>query len=562
VLSQFRSRRARRAMLLKMALIAVSLGCIPLQAEDLTVTGVLKDATGHPVAGALVKVKGDELSFMVVTQSDGRYSTPNLVPGKYAVQGFSADSQSTSMGPVEVSASQPGKMDLTLNAPLQLPSPQKRMTDADYAQLMPAGDGKSSVASRCATCHSLLWIVSARKTPEKWQETVDRMRDDLQGRDRPLNDILGESDLLQLDLMAEYLGKNFTPDKPVDPRVVEQWITYPGAPSHPNRNLPGALLKGAASRYVAMEFSLASNTEPHDIAVAPNGIAWVSEANTGMLGRFDPKSLTYSGTAVPAGKTPKPQLNSVAVDPTGQVWFADDGPNARMLQYDPGSGQFTSYPIPEYRYPIPPDFTPARLATLRFFEGNVWATGLVANWIVKLDPHARKTTEYPVPKGSAPYGLAIGGDHRVWYAAEVGNLVGRLDPANGRLTEYDLATAKSDIRGMAADGEGNLWVAANESGKLLKVDYRNGNFTEFTPPSPNPGPFAIDVDTMRNLVWISEISADKLARFDPRSGAFVEFPLPSADLDVRRIEVDRSNPNRVWWSGGRASKVGYIEVTE
>ena len=56
-------------------------------------------------------------------------------------------------------------------------------------------------------------------------------------------------------------------------------------------------------------------------------------------------------------------------------------------------------------------------------------------------------------------------------------------------------------------------------------------------------------------------SSDELACFDPRSGTFVEFPLPSADLDVRRIEVDRSNPDWVWWSGGRADKIGYIEVT-
>jgi len=533
-----------------------------LGAEELS--GTLTDSSGQPVTGALVKVSSRELNigFAVVTQTQGRYSTPELQPGSYVVQAFGPDSESAALGPITIAKGQPPKINLVLSSPLKRTPLLKRFSDAEFTKLMPDGPGKSSVSSRCATCHGLLWVVSARKTPEKWAETVDRMRDDLQGRDRPLNDILGESDLLQLDEMAEYLAKNFTPETPVDPRVVEQWQLYPGAPGHPNRNLPGTLLAGAASKYVGMEFSLASNAAPHDIAVDSEGNAWVTESNTGMLGRFDPNSMTYSRIRVPPGKNGKLQLNAVAVDPSGQIWFVDDGPNARMLKYSAKTKEFDSYSIPQYKYPIPPDFTPARLMTLRFLNGDVWGTGLVANWLVKVDPKSKQVTEYPVPKGSAPYGLAIGGDHRVWYAAEVGNLVGKLDPANQRVTSYTVPTARSDVRGMAADSDGNLWVAATESGKLLRVDYTNGNFTEFPIPNADSGPFAVDVDTKNNLIWFSEVYADKLAQFDPKSKTFVEFPLPSSDMDVRSIQVDPHNPRRVWWAGGRAGKIGYIEATE
>jgi len=467
-------RRQQKAATLMTAIAVLGLSYLPLEAQN--IIGTLKDASGQPLAGALVKVSSQELglSFMVVTQGQGRYSTPNLLPGRYIVQGFGSDSQTPPMAPAEVRGSQPTKMDLALSIPLKLAPPRKRMMDADYAKLMPEGPGKNAVASRCATCHSLQWVVSARKTPEKWQETVGRMRDDLQGRDRPLNDILGESDLIQMDTMTEYLSKTFTPDTPLDPRVVEQRLLDVGGPSHPNRNLPGTLLTGAAAKYVAMEFSLPPGSMVHDIAVDSEGIAWVSETNTGGLGRFDPNTLTYTRISAPAAKNPNVQLNSVAVDPNGDVWVVDEGPNARMLQYNPKSREFSSYPIPGYPHAIPPDSTPARLVTLRFLEGNVWATGITANWIVKLDPPTRKTTEYPVPKGSSPYGLAVGGDQRIWYAAEVGNLIGRLDPRTGRLAQYNLTTPKSDVRGMAADAEGNLWVVATEADKLIKVDYRNG----------------------------------------------------------------------------------------
>ena len=74
-----------------------------------------------------------------------------------------------------------------------------------------------------------------------------------------------------------------------------------------------------------------------------------------------------------------------------------------------------------------------------------------------------------------------------------------------------------------------------------------GKVTEYNPTSQDPGPFAVDVDTKRNLVWFSEIFSDRLARFDPRDNSFLELPLPNADSDVRRIEIDRrpSKPSLV-----------------
>src|SRR5947209_17909572 len=57
--------------------------------------GVVKDASGAPVAGAFVKMKDAEkrLTIMVVTQEQGRY-TAHVPAGKYAVQGVGGNSQS------------------------------------------------------------------------------------------------------------------------------------------------------------------------------------------------------------------------------------------------------------------------------------------------------------------------------------------------------------------------------------------------------------------------------------------------------------------------------------
>jgi len=552
-----------------MAVAMIASSRLPLEAQNTRITGVSKNAAGEPVAGALVKIRSEDLGlgFMVVSQAQGQYVTPNLLPGKYTVQGFGGGYQSAPAGPVEVRSGQQGKMDLVLSAPLRLPPREKRMTDDDYDKLMPEGEQarvKESLVNRCKLCHSVAWIVSARKTPEKWAETVDRMRDKLLGIRQFL--VLNYLEEVVLDgLMKQYLAKNYGPDTPLDPRITAQMLLNPESPPHPNRNLPAALLKGAAAKYVAMEFSLPPGSAPHDISVDSQGIAWISERTTGMLGRFDPNSLTYTRIASPPGKTSKFQLNAIAVDPQDQVWFVDDGPNARILQYNPKTQGFNSYPIPEYRYPVP-DTGWARIATLRFLDGNVWATGMTTDRILKLDPSTRKVADYSLPKGMVPYGMAIDGNKMVWYSAEVDNAVVRLDPRTGprtyRITPYDMPTERSDLRGMAADAEGNLWVAALESGKLVKVDNRTGRVTEYAPPTEDSGPYAVDGDTKRNLVWFSEVFSDRIARFDPSNNSFVEFPHPSADSDVQRIEVDRNHPNRLWWSGTRGDKIGYIEVVE
>ena len=551
----------RRAMMLVAALALISSSRLPLNAQATGVTGVVKDAAGKTVAGALVKVRSEALGlgFMVVSQEQGQYRTPSLPPGTYTVQAFGADSQSGSTDPVQIGSGQQPRMDVVLGVPLQVPAREKRLNDDDLTTLLPEGAAKRVVAGKCAFCHSLLDVASARKTPEKWKETYERMYDDLYGMRKP---IVAQSNEDQEDaLVLDYLSKNFGPTTPQHPQVVSQWFLQPGGPSHPNRNLPGTLLTGAQAKYVSMEFSLAPGSMPNGVAVDSQGIAWVSESTTGMLGRFDPNSLTYTRTAAPAGKTPTFQLGAVAVDPQDQIWFVDDGPNARILQFNPRSREFNAYALPPYAFPVP-DEGWARIASLRFLNGNVWATGVTSQRILRLDPSIRKFINYSVPRGAAPEGLAVGGDDMPWYAARIANVIVKLDANTGRQTRHDSPTLRSGLRGLAADGEGNLWAAATESGKLVKVDYRTGAVTEYAPPTGDSGPYAIDVDKGRNLIWFSEIYADKIGRFDPANNTFAEFPHPIADSDVRRIELHRSHPNRVWWASAGGAAVGDIGVFE
>lgn len=55
--------------------------------------------------------------------------------------------------------------------PAAVPSPIPTASPA----LAPVADGATLLRERCATCHALDRVESARKTADEWKQTVDRM---------------------------------------------------------------------------------------------------------------------------------------------------------------------------------------------------------------------------------------------------------------------------------------------------------------------------------------------------------------------------------------------------
>jgi len=115
---------------------------------------------------------------------------------------------------------------------------------------------------------------------------------------------------------------------------------------------------------------------------------------------------------------------------------------------------------------------------------------------------------------------------------------------------------------MGADWEGNLWIGFHETGKLVKVDQKTGKMTFYQPPTENNGAYHVVADPKHKVIWLTEQTADKIARFNPKTETWTEFSLPIVESDARRIELDPSNPNRIWWSGDTSSHLGYIEVLD
>jgi streptogramin lyase len=84
--------------------------------------------------------------------------------------------------------------------------------------------------------------------------------------------------------------------------------------------------------------------------------------------------------------------------------------------------------------------------------------------------------------------------------------------------------------------------------------------TIFSPPTANAGTYSVVVDKKNDLIWMSEHKVDKIARFNPKTEEWVEFPLAEAESDARRIDIDPTNPNRIYWAGNIPGRMGFIEV--
>src|SRR5262245_4838992 len=131
------------------------------------VQGVVNNAAGQPVAGAMVKLANADrhLTFMVVSQEQGRFEANDLPPGQYLVQGIGGGFESSKSAPVNVEGGKNAKVDLTLankqggvlppSWPQRIPEEQIKGVSLN----LPAGDGQALVEARCTTCHNTQRIV-------------------------------------------------------------------------------------------------------------------------------------------------------------------------------------------------------------------------------------------------------------------------------------------------------------------------------------------------------------------------------------------------------------------
>jgi streptogramin lyase len=540
--------RCGRILVLGIAAVGVTLTIPPARAADErgSLQGAVLDQAGKPVAGAFVRLQNAKrrLTFLVVSQDGGRFTANDLPPGQYTVQGIGGGFESTLSAPVTVPAGQSANLDLALTkarGPLLPAAWPHKVPEAQIPGIkieLPPGDGKDLVQEKCTLCHTLQRILVQRANAADWNHSVAGMRARMVGAGVP--DITDA----QAQTIAKYLAANFPPTQPYDP----------------NSRFPTLLQRGKGMHYRVVTYDLVNHySEPHDVAVDPHGNAWVGERRGNRLGRFDPNTLEFTEVTMPPGRTPddRASLGNPQIDAKGILWV-NDGPNGRWLSYDTKTGKFLAFAWPKGHG------NAGGNSMALHPDGTVWATG--ANEVRMLDPTSAQFRFFEPPSAKAgkrpgSYGLAVAGDGSVWWAEPLVDQMARADPVTGAIEEFKIPDkVKSYPRRMNNDANGDLWVALWMSGKLMKIDHKTRQMTLYEPPSDNAGQYSVVVDKKNNFIWASEHQVDKIARFDPKTGEWVEFAMPAAESDLRRIEIDPTNPNRIFFAGNTSGRVGFMEI--
>ena len=539
-----------------LAVIAVAVPLVSvhlLRAEDFAgrVQGVVKSASGQALPGAYVKLINTQrrLTFMVVSDAQGRYSVNNLPPGDYRVQGIGDGFQSKPT-PVALTAGKPATADVSLtdkqgdvipNGWIRSPGRVAgNELDRDLPPpILPEGEGKAIVEEKCSQCHYLHRLTQMRWTRSNWEQKIAWMRERVP--ERKAVDLTDQ----EQKIVVDYLAKNFS-----------NTIPKPD----PNGRLSRTLLKGDAAKYIAVDFE-GPNPDAafHDLTVDPRGVAWANQLNVYALARFDPKTFTFTEVRPPdPGKKPGTlaHMGPPSRGAGDSIWMADIDGARRWLRFDTLTQEFTSFVVP-------PDFKGAISGNFMRADPNgkmVWTTA--STRIVGLNVQTKQFVAYEIPTPNPnAYGMDVAGDGRVWFAEREANKIGRLDPATGKIDEFK--TPGVDVpRRMGTDWDGNLWVGFHQTGKLVKVDQKTGAMTFYEPPTKNNGAYIAVPDPKHKVIWLTLQTADKIARFDPKTETWTEFSLPIVESDARRIELDPSNPNRIWWAGDTSSHLGYIEVLD
>ena len=142
--------------------------------------GIVSDAAGRPVAGAFVKLRNSEkrLSFMVISQAEGRFEANDLPAGRYVAQGVGGNHQSPVSGPVGVAANGSATINLSLSdqrGPRLPPAWPHKLPEAQIPGISPEppdGDGKDLVMEKCRSCHTLQRIMVQRADRADWDHSA------------------------------------------------------------------------------------------------------------------------------------------------------------------------------------------------------------------------------------------------------------------------------------------------------------------------------------------------------------------------------------------------------
>lgn len=464
------------------------------------------------------------------SDKNGAYSLKNLWSGEYSVAVERANYEKPNTVLLKVDPNDRKEM----NFALTLGQLKVKMSDPDYLNELPDGNGKALIRSVCIQCHGLAEkIIAQQKTIAQWTTTVD----DMLARVAPLPD--GQKEII-LNFLIDNLGRDTERSLPLfkiksfpDVNRVTQSAVFTEYSMPPRTN-------------GIYDPTTGTNLTTHDVRVDKNGMIWISEMSRDSLVKLDP--VTASFTEYPIGYD-KSGPHGIIVDPDNDVWltliWAD-----RILKFDQAQNKFTI----DVKIPRSPSWPHTIVYDSK---GVLWFTEMYANAIGSYDPAADQFERFILPTSRAtPYGLAVDSKDNVWFTGITYHTIGKIDAITRKISEYPTPTRLSATRKLIVDHDDNVWCSEFGVGRIAMLNSDTNRIIEYTLPNRYSSPYDMIVDEQGNI-WFPDFTGNNVIKFEPTSEAFTEFRIPTPFARPRIVDI--GTDGSIWFSESEVGKIGRLQ---
>ncbi len=518
-------------------LVVLSILVPPGLARAALLEGVVRDASGKAVAGALVTLYDGSMGYAETVYSDpkGAFRLQTAQTGA-AVLRVRAPGHPDDQRALTLAADTHEQITIPLGAFATREAESDSLTaSAHVAKILarlPDDDTRKRFEVQCVTCH--MQGAPYNRGPRDaaaWRAVVQRMHRQYVGVNNP--------ELEEIYVRALTEGND---GKPVNAR-------------------PAQPLSAEAQRARVIQYPLGEQVlVPHDSLIAPDGLAYTIDQGSDTIFVTDLRKSTTKAIAMPKnGHRPGGKFAELGLPLVPSITTSYHGPHGilpgpdgrlyllsasacEVAAYDPRTGAFEFFPTGgKGLYPH----------TGRFdADGVLWYTLAFSNQVARLDPKTKTTELVDLPaEGKRAaweppilYGLDVNPtDGSVWYSKLYADRIGRIDAKTREVREFDVPLVGP--RRMRFSKDGMLWIPAFGDGTLVRLDPRTMEYTSFPLPKLSPEdvemPYAVAVEPRTQDVWVTSNMSDRAFRFLARERRFVVYPMPSRFTYTRDISFTK-----------------------
>jgi streptogramin lyase len=510
------------------------------QTRGSALTGIVSSVEEGPMEGVLVSAKqaGSNITVTVVSNAQGRYAFPaaKLGAGSYALSIRAAGYDLDGSNAIAIGPQGGASADVHLKKTTDLAG---QLSNAEWLASMPGTDAQKKSLLDCVSCHEIAKIVNTRYTADQFMTVIPRMATYAPGTtplqpQRRLN-APRQRDPAQLRALAEYLAS------------VNLSTGYPW--EYPLKTLPR--LKGRSDNVVITEYDLPRPvTQPHDVVLDAQGMAWYSDFGTQVLGMLNPRTGAVTEYPLPVLKSSEANGElDLETDKSGDFWLGMMMQGG-VAEFDPKAKTFKTFPLPDKW-----NDNAAQIAMVTPpNNGVMWTNDVDKDSAHRLNLATGQWDTFgPITDGVhrlSIYGLYADSKNNAYamdFSPVDGSYLGKVDGTTGAMSLIPTPTKNVRLRRGRFDAQDHLWFAEYAGNAIGMYDANSGKMTEWPLPTPWTAPYDV-VEDHRGEIWTGSMWTDRVSRLDPKSGKVTEYLLPRT-TNIRRVYVDNTTTPVTFWVG-------------